>query len=132
MGETTPPPDDRFPKVFSMTSAAYQPAGARGGFAKQQQKEATPMEEEVDADGKGEERRNETGDGAAAPAADAGTASATVKDEAVINEAAAAAEEEKGGRDQNSGAELEQGSRKAIAHRRPFDLPKSISQVWPT
>ena len=89
------------------------------------------MEEEVE-DGKGEERRNETGDGAAAAAAaDAGTASATVKDEAVINEAATAAAEEKGGRDQNSGAELEQGSRKAIAHRRPFDLPKSISRVWP-
>ena len=136
MGETTPPPDDRFPKVFSMTSAAYQPAGARGGFAKQQQKEATPMAEENKEKGE-ENRRNATGDGAveaederakcatataaaaegdvaksATTAADSGTAGATVKDEAVIDEATAA--ERKGGRDQSSGAEVEQGSCKAI------------------
>ena len=103
MGETTPPPDDRFPKVFSMTSAAYQPAGARGGFAK-------PQTAEAEAD-KGEEGRNETGDGGDV----AGTASETVKNEAVINEAA----EEKG-------AELEQGSCKAIAQRALIEDPEEL------
>ena len=112
MGETTPPPDDRFPKVFSMTSAAYQPAGARGGFAKQQQTAEA-------AEDKGEEGRNETGDsGAATPAEEEDKSTdvgATVKDESVINEAA----------EENGGAENEQGTCKAIAHTRsPFDFPK--------
>ena len=73
MGETTPPPDDRFPKVFSMTAAAYQPAGARGGFVKQQQ-EVTEAETEGRAmnvtspppplsEPQEEGRWNKTGDG---------------------------------------------------------------------
>ena len=120
MGETTPPPDDHFPKVFSMTSATYQPAGARGGFAKQQPKEeaSAPME-----DTRGCE--NDTGDSAGAKATEAAktkgdsaesdkanaadTAGATVKDEAVINEVAAAEAEERGG------SEYEQGCCEAIA-----------------
>ena len=116
MGETTPPPDDRFPKVFSMTSAAYQPAGARGGFACKQQQTA---EAEAAEDKEKEGRRNETGDGGATADAedDAGTTEgASVKEEAVINEAAA---------EENGGAENEQGTCKAIAHR-PFRTFQSI------
>lgn len=115
MGETTPPPDDRFPKVFSMTSAAYQPAGARGGFACKQQQTAEAEAEDKEKEG----RRNETGDGGATADAadDAGTTEgASVKEEAVINEAAA---------EENGGAENEQGTCKAIAHR-PFRTFQSI------
>ena len=119
MGETTPPPDDRFPKVFSMTSATYQPAGARGGFAKQPKEEEAegPMEDKEgcgnetgdSAVGKATETAEAAGDSAKSVKANADTAGATVKDEAVINEAAAAGAEERGG------AELEQGCCYAIA-----------------
>ena len=117
MGETTPPPDDHFPKVFSMTSATYQPAGARGGFAKQQQPKGDAKEEKENdtgesADGKvtteAAEAKGDSAESDKASAAD--TAGATVKDEAVINEAAAAGAEERGG-----GAECEQGCCEAIA-----------------
>ena len=116
MGETTPPPDDHFPKVFSMTSATYQPAGARGGFAKQQQPKGDAKEEKENdtgesADGKANEATETKGDSAESDKASAAdTAGATVKDEAVINEAAAAGAEERGG-----GAEGEQGCCEAIA-----------------
>jgi hypothetical protein len=56
MSETTPPPDDHFPKVFSMASGSYQAAGYRGGQNLHQ--EQKDVEDKVE-DEEGREEREE-------------------------------------------------------------------------
>ena len=125
MGETTPPPDDRFPKVFSMTAAAYQPAGARGGFAKQQQEATTEVEAEgrpanepppPPSEPQEEGRWNRTGDGVEmateGPTRSSVESGTAVKTEKTVINAGGHAEQEGGGK---TLAEEQQGCRRTTS-----------------